>query len=186
MRFEQNLIYHIYNQGNNKQPIFFQERNYLFFLRKARTHILPFVDILCYCLMPNHFHFLVAVKKPIITLANSKTRGLNESIGLMLRSYTRAINKQEQRTGSLFRARTKAKNGWINDFLTLGSKDEHLLFKPDNDYARQCFYYIHQNPVEARLVLKPEDWTFSSARDYSQLRKGTLCNQTLAKELLFL
>ena len=185
MHFEQNLIYHIYNQGNNKEPIFFQERNYLYFLRKMRKHLLPHVNFLCYCLMPNHFHFLVVVVNPSIQLKDNKTRRLNESIGLMLRSYTRAINRQEQRVGALFRPRTKAKNGWIDEFITVGSKHEHLLFKPDNDYARTCFQYIHNNPVEAGLVTKSEKWQYSSASDYAGLRNGTLCNQVLAKELLF-
>jgi len=185
MHFEKNLIYHIYNQGNNKELIFFKERNYLYFLRKMRKHLLPHVDFLCYCLMPNHFHFLVVVKHLEIELENKQARDLNDSIGLMLRSYTRAINKQEQRVGSLFRSKTKAKNGWINDFITVGSKHEHLLFKADNDYARQCFQYIHNNPVNAGLVTKVEDWQYSSACDYAGLRNGTICNQALAKELLF-
>ena len=63
MPYEPNRIYHIYNQGNNKQPIFCKEEHYLLFLRKMRHHILPNVDFLAYCLMPNHFHWLVYVKK---------------------------------------------------------------------------------------------------------------------------
>ncbi len=41
MYFESGGIYHIYNQGNNRQVIFYNRKNYLFFLRKIRTHILP-------------------------------------------------------------------------------------------------------------------------------------------------
>ena len=55
MKFEPHTIYHIFNQGNNRQPIFFQERNYYFFLEKMKTHLLPYGDIIAYCLMPNHF-----------------------------------------------------------------------------------------------------------------------------------
>ncbi|MFZ4414303.1 MAG: hypothetical protein ACOYOV_14565, partial [Bacteroidales bacterium] len=62
MQFEQGHIYHIYNQGNNKQHIFFKRENYLFFLQKIRKHILPYADVLAWCLMPNHFHLLVYVK----------------------------------------------------------------------------------------------------------------------------
>ena len=185
MDFEKNLIYHVYNQGNNKAPIFFQDKNYLFFLKKTRVLLLPYLDFLSYCLMPNHFHFLVCVKETTLIQKNNTSRSLNLAIAILLRSYTRAINIQEQRTGSLFRAKTKAKNGFINDFITIGSKHEDLLFQPDNDYARQCFHYIHNNPVKAGLVNNPQDWKYSSASDYAGLRNGTLCNQALAKQLLF-
>lgn len=62
MHFESNHIYHIYNRGNNSQNIFFTRGNYLFFLQKIRKHILPYADVLAWCLMPNHFHLMVYVK----------------------------------------------------------------------------------------------------------------------------
>lgn len=61
MIFEPYQIYHIYNQGNNKQKIYYSDENYIFFLRKIKKHILPFADILAWCLMPNHFHLMVYV-----------------------------------------------------------------------------------------------------------------------------
>jgi len=196
MPFEANRIYHIYNQGNDKQPIFANERNYIFFLQKMRRHILPNVHFLAYCLMPNHFHWLVYIKDEACLpskTAKSKPRRTNSpveyqqelshQIRILLSSYTKAFNKQEGRSGSLFRQKTKYKDGWIDGFITVGSKKEHLLFRPDNDYARQCLDYIHQNPVKASLVGQPEAWRFSSAKDYAGLRNGTLCNQDLAKEL---
>ena len=132
MKYEPQTIYHIYNQGNNRQPIFFQEKNYIFFLNKMRTHLLPHVEILCYCLMPNHFHWLVYTKESACLPSNAvkprakynggisilkENRGnhlsddskssdkypvdyqqkLSRSIGTLLSSYTRAINKQEGR-----------------------------------------------------------------------------------------
>ncbi len=199
MQFEPHTIYHIYNQGNNRQTIFFREANYLFFLKKARRYMLPYCDILCYCLMPNHFHFLVYVREVYIdrvtpshpvnikanekSLSISKPRSFSDSIAIMLRSYTRAINKQENRSGALFREGTKAKNGIIEGFITLHSKHDDLIFGGEMRYEATCFAYIHQNPVQARLVQKPEDWLFSSAPDYAGLRNGTLCNQHLAKKL---
>ena len=183
MPFEPNRIYHIYNQGNNKELIFTKEKNYLFFIQKMRDHILPNVHFLAYCLMPNHFHWLVYIKEEAC-LPSKSVRGkprfstsenssdkfsvhyqqqLSHQIKNVLSGYTKAFNKQEGRSGSLFRQRTKYKDGWVGGFLTVGSKKEQLLFRPDNDYARQCFEYIHQNPVKAGLVEKPEDWTYSSA-----------------------
>ncbi|MBK7939218.1 MAG: hypothetical protein IPJ82_20030 [Lewinellaceae bacterium] len=55
MLYQPSTMYHIYNQGNNRQQVFFNLDNYLFFLRKIRSHLLECTDILCYCLMPNHF-----------------------------------------------------------------------------------------------------------------------------------
>lgn len=59
MRFEAANLYHIYNRGNNRQTIFFSRENYLYFLTKVKKYIYPNADILAWCLMPNHFHFLL-------------------------------------------------------------------------------------------------------------------------------
>jgi len=61
MNFEKGHLYHVYNQGNNRQKIFFQRENYAFFIQKIRTHLLPHADVVAWCLMPNHFHLLVYV-----------------------------------------------------------------------------------------------------------------------------
>jgi len=63
MQFENDSLYHIYNQGNNKQQIFFSHENYLYFLRCYKNLVSPYGDTLAYCLMPNHFHFLVYTNK---------------------------------------------------------------------------------------------------------------------------
>ncbi|MCO6475926.1 MAG: hypothetical protein J5I94_04855 [Phaeodactylibacter sp.] len=208
MEYKPHQIYHIYNQGNNKQKVFFQERNYRFFMEKMRKHLLPLVDILCYCLMPNHFHWLVYTRpeacwpskkvKPRKKYRNGANwatlplpdddhqQAISHAIGVMLGSYSRAINIQENRSGALFRPKTKAKDGWIDEFITLEGKHRDLFFRPDNDYARQCFAYIHENPKEAGLVAKAEAWLYSSARDFAGQRKRSLCNISLSRELLAL
>ena len=63
MIFEKGYLYHIYNQGNNKQNIFYNRDNYLFFLKKVNVHILPYADVLAWCLMPNHFHLMLLVNE---------------------------------------------------------------------------------------------------------------------------
>ncbi len=63
MDIQENKLYHIYNQGNNRQRIFFTTENYLFFLKKIKLHVLPYADILAWCLMPNHFHLMVYVHR---------------------------------------------------------------------------------------------------------------------------
>lgn len=93
---------------------------------------------------------------------------LKDGFRQLLSSYAQAINQQEGRSGSLFRQKTKAK----------------LQENTDERYPFSCFHYIHQNPLHAKLVGKMEDWEFSSFRDYVGIRKGSLCDQELAFELL--
>ncbi len=200
MHFEQNTIYHVYNQGNNRQRTFFKAENYLFFLRKMRTYISPYGDFLCYCLMPNHFHWLIYVREVSIPVSTSegvtpghpltypeiKHRTLNDSIAIMLRSYTRAVNIHENRSGSLFRQETKAKEGWEDPYISITHPDYGKVWQNWEMYGNTCFQYIHSNPVKANLVRQMEEWEYSSAKDFAGLRNGTLCNQALAKELLFL
>lgn len=56
------VYYHIFNRGNNRENLFFEERNYRHFLRLYAKYILPVVDTYAYCLLPNHFHLLIRVK----------------------------------------------------------------------------------------------------------------------------
>ena len=66
MNFYPDQLFHIYNQGNNRRQIFFSDGNYEFFLWKMRAYLLPFGDLVAWCLMPNHFHWLFAVKEVVI------------------------------------------------------------------------------------------------------------------------
>ena len=201
-------IYHIYNQGNNRQKIFYNRDNYLFFLQKMNDYLLPYCDVLAWCLMPNHFHWMVYVRESElesvmrrggteidrVTSNREASRGatqsrtptvsnLNQAIGIMLSSYTRAINLQQSRSGSLFRQKTKAdcitKPIEVSpSYYNLGFGTLIFIPDPDKDYPQICFNYIHQNPVKAALVKNPEDWEFSSFRDLSGLRNGKLvCRQ---------
>ena len=169
MFFIKDCSYHIYNRSN--EIVFHNRENYLFFLRKIREHILPCCDILAYCLMPNHFHLIVTVKAEgaafIDNIRLEEMQVLSRGIGTILSSYTQALNKQQGRRGSLFAHKTKAKI--LND-----SKD---------NYALNCFMYIHQNPILAKLVDKMEEWEFSSFPDYIGNRKGTLVNKQLGLDI---
>jgi len=198
MIFDQGHLYHIYNQGNNRQRIFFSRENYLFFLDKVKKHILPYADILAWCLMPNHFHFMVHVNHlelPQVTqgltssqtLSSEKMQPFNYSIGVMLRSYTRAINIQENRAGALFRQQTKA------NCLTRVDKVSKAWYQaqgvtqvtidyPDQQYPNICFNYINLNPVKDKLVKHCEDWEFSSYPDIVGLRNGMLISRERVAE----
>ena len=132
---------------------------------------MPFCDILNYCLMPNHFHFLVyATAKTLQTkmIGRQEKNIFSEGFKNLLSSYAQAINKQNKRTGSLFQQNTKAK----------------CLIEGSSNYAPVCFHYIHQNPWKAGIVSKMEEWKFSSFIDFAGLRNGTLCNKQLAFQLI--
>ncbi len=159
MRLATGFLYHIYNRGNNQQPIFLQERNYHFFIQKVAKAFSDQVDLLAFCLMPNHFHFLISTRD---SFDQAKFSG---NLRVLLSSYTRAIQKQEGFTGSLFQQNTKAKE------LTT------------NEYARACFHYIHQNPIRARLVDRIEDWPYHSFKDYWKGVPG-ICNTELGRSLI--
>ena len=128
-----------------------------------RVQLSKHIDILAYALMPNHFHLLISTKKDF-----NRTSYSND-LRILLSSYTRAINKQEGRSGSLFQQNTKSKS---------------LSIDADINYPFTCFHYIHQNAMKAGIVDKLEDWPYSSFLDYIGKRNGTLCNQSLAKRLL--
>ena len=73
MQFESDHIYHIFNRGNNSQKIFFSDENYHFFLQKLKRQILPFADVLAWCLMPNHFHLMIYVNRTEIEIENNQS-----------------------------------------------------------------------------------------------------------------
>jgi putative transposase len=174
MKAEQ--FYHIYNRGNNRQRIFLKRDNYLYFLKKIRTHLITHVHILAYCLMPNHFHVLAYSKADVVP------EEFSNDLRVMIRSYTRGINNQENRSGSLFQQNTKVK---ALNATTHGMTLSHAMSrKNEEDYLFTCFHYIHQNPMKAGLVKRMEDWEMSSFRNYAGLRDGSLCNKQLAVKLL--
>jgi len=135
-----NEFYHIYNRGNNKERIFFEEKNYTFFLERFAYFVSEGNALLhVFCLMPNHFHFLLQILD---------SRKFQKSFARFLISYVKSVNAVYGRGGHLFEGRFKAK---------LIENDEYLL---------HLSRYIHLNPVFATLVKRAEDWKFSSYRDY--------------------
>lgn len=157
--------YHIYNRANGNENIFASVENYNFFLRRYKKYLFPLVETFCYCLMPNHFHFLIKVKSEnqlmeLQDYQNSKNKSLfvSKQFSNLFSSYTQAFNKQQGRKGNLFMRPFKRKE--IQDEI----------------YFRKLVHYIHYNPVEAGLCEYPTEWVHSS---YNALisRKPTLLNR---------
>ena len=166
-----NEYYHIYNRGNNQQPIFFNHGNYLFFIQKIRDQLLPVADIITYCLMPNHFHFIIHANENSIkerkSFGGKPMQEFTYRLGILLSSYAQAINKQNNTSGSLFQQKTSAK------ILTEDTDGKKI------SYLENCFFYVHQNPKAAGLVSHLKDWMYSSYLDYVGSRNGRLCNKEL-------
>lgn len=161
--------YHVYNRANGNDLLFKSEENYRYFLQQYQKYISPITDTFCYCLMPNHFHFLLRIRslkelegffnaaeadhqgfKNLDGLSSNQKNleGLSESLtkqfSNFFNAYAKAFNKQHHRKGSLFMHPFKRKR--IND----------------ETYLRKLVHYIHLNPVEAGLSKTPEGWLHSS------------------------
>ena len=188
MYLESGNFYHIFNRGNNSQMIFFNQNNYIFFLKKINEYLSPFASIIAWCLMPNHFHLVIYLKNSHILIKSdgiTRMRTINQSIGILLRSYTRAIQKQEGQTGSLFQKHTKAKP--LVDEIKIEPAYWNTMFGTQiniaegKSYLQTCIEYVNLNPVYSDFVSEAEDWEFSSYRDYQGLRNSSILDYEIAK-----
>ncbi|MFQ6607138.1 MAG: transposase [Fidelibacterota bacterium] len=149
MKYHKEGHYHLYNRGVDRRDIFFDNRDYLFFLKRFKLFKTRYkVSVISYCLMPNHFHLFLK--------QNSEKHSIGKMIGDLTNSYTKAINVKYERIGVLFEGPTKSKSV---------EENSHFLW---------LVKYILTNPVRAGLSQKVEDWEYSSAQDLLGLRDGTL------------
>jgi REP element-mobilizing transposase RayT len=139
MELEPGGIFHLYNRSNNREIVFKQPENFDYFLKRFRHHLGEHLELLAFCLMPTHFHFLVRVK-------TRNVRKVKDKIGIWLSGYAKAINRRFERHGSLFQQHTKTR---------------HV---DDERYLKTLIAYIHNNPVRAGLVDAPEEWQYSSVQ----------------------
>ena len=169
--FAPDVYYHFYNRGNNRQTVFFQPENYLYFLGGMKKYLVPFVSVIAFCLMPTHYHVLVRIRqqtsevfKTSEVLGREVSRQVSLAMQKFLISYTKAINKRFSRVGSLFQGQFQAKP--IQTY-------SHLL---------NLCVYIHANPVKDGLVALPEDWIYSNYLEWLDQRDGTLVDQEFIQE----
>jgi REP element-mobilizing transposase RayT len=140
--------YHVYNRGCNHERIFANDGNYNFLLKRAKAILKDCpLSVIAYCLMPNHYHFL---------LRPEEDDALSRFIQRLFNSYTQAFNKQQERSGTLFEGRAKSK------------------FVDSDEYVIHLCRYIHLNPVRAGLVSNPGEWAYSNYLDWVGQRNGTL------------
>jgi REP element-mobilizing transposase RayT len=149
-------IYHIYNRGTHRAPIFREPENYLFVLRKIKSYVSElYLALLAYCLMPNHFHLLVRQD-------GDQPAGLLSQ--RVFNSYSKAYNKRYQHSGTLFQGPYRVKQV---------VQTAHLL---------HLCRYIHANPVKDGLVTEPGDWPYSNYLEWIGQRNGTLVDQAFVQE----
>ena len=93
------VVYHIYNWGNNRENIFPEERNYRYFMKLYGKYIAPIADTYAYCLLRNHFHFLIRIKDLPIDQERGCSeqprsfRHISKQFATFFGTYTKAINK---------------------------------------------------------------------------------------------
>jgi REP element-mobilizing transposase RayT len=161
--------YQIFNRGNNRENIFHEERNYDYFPRLFTKYILPIADTYAYCLLKNHFHFLIRIKddlsglKTITGLLDPTDRSglenpsdlknltglsnrseISKPFSIFFNAYAKAFNRAYARTGALF----QRPFGRI-----LIANQAHLV---------HLIAYIHQNPQKHGFVSDFREWPYSS------------------------
>lgn len=154
--------YHVYNRANGSERLFLSEENYRFFLQKYKEYISPVADTFCYCLMPNHFHFLIKIKSEEelrkINLAKD-LQGFKNLEGLRADEFEKQIAKQ---FSNFFNAYAKAFNKATNRKGSLFMHPFKRKRVSDQNYLYKLVHYIHYNPVNFTTCNLPEEWPHSS------------------------
>jgi REP element-mobilizing transposase RayT len=153
IQFVQGAYYHLYNRGAGRQSIFRSDADYhtaLYLLKEVSRACQ--VTIIAYCLLPNHFHWLV--RQDGATPVNMLPKRV-------FGSYTRTFNHRYDRSGTLFEDRFEA---------TLVDRDEYL---------RHLCRYIHANPVRHGIAAAPELWLYSNYQEWIGLRNGELVDRAV-------
>ena len=111
MKFIPENVYHVYNQGNNNQIVFSEDVHFNFFLGLYKDYVDSFCETLAWCLMHNHFHFMIYTDERCLDI--KKQGGLfldpiTNGFRKLLSTYAHEYNINNNRSGSLFRPKTKA------------------------------------------------------------------------------
>jgi putative transposase len=154
--YEEGGFSHLYNRGCNKDLIFKEKSDYENLIQRiVGSDFNKYLSIISYCLMPNHYHFLLQQKteKPI-----------SDWIRYIFSGYTQYFNHRYSRSGTLFEGRVRSR---------LITNEQYLI---------RSSLYIHHNPVAAGLVSRPELWQFSNYHEWIGLRKSKLCDYNFIHE----
>ena len=140
---ENGKYYHIYNRGINSDILFKDNDNYNYFLKLYDTHIDPIAETFAWCLMKNHFHFLIRIKE-VEEIKTAIKIQPSQSFSNLFNAYTKAFNKKYNRHGALFERPFRRK--WVNY----------------DTYFQNLIVYIHNNPVHHNICEHPLEYAWSS------------------------
>jgi putative transposase len=131
--------YHVMMRGNNREKIFTREEQKLFFIQLLKNLTKEnAIEIAAYCLMENHVHIVV----------NGEITDLSAAIKKINIKYAAKFNKETDRIGHVFQDRYKSE---------VVLNEAHLL---------QVVRYVHNNPVKSKRIKNPEDYRWSSYKEY--------------------
>jgi REP element-mobilizing transposase RayT len=154
--WQKGMYYHVYNRGARHVTIFREHTNYLFTISKIKQYSQAHkISVIAYCLMPNHYHFLL--RQDGEELAGHLPQ-------YVFNSYSKAYNKMYSHSGTLFEGRFRAKPV---------QNTGHLL---------QLCRYIHGNPVKDGIVAEPGKWPYSNYLEWIDERPGTLLDRDFIHE----
>ena len=190
--------YHIFNRGNNRETLFSNDDNYHFFLQKLEKYILSFIKIYAYCLMPNHFHFLVQVRleaeilesfKKVKGKANftklSKFSKVKESKVTDQPDYHLDINALlEERFQRFFTCYSLAYNKQQNRTGSLFEKRFKRIYIDSDNSVIKVIHYIHNNPIHHQFCRSYGDWKYSSYNAVISQEKNT-CRKRVGHTLVW-
>ena len=143
--------YHFYNRGAHRVSIFREADNYLYVLRRMKGYVREFsLAPIAYCLLPNHYHFLVRQDGEV-------PAGLLPQ--RVFNAYGKAYNRRYGHSGTLFEGAYK-----VRPVLDEG----HLL---------HLCRYIHANPVLHGITDHVEDWPYTNYLEWVGERAGTLVDR---------
>lgn len=168
--------YHVYNRGANKQNIFLEDSDYVYFLylikrhlgkepvldkyERAYRHLYSDVSLLAYCLMPNHFHLLILNKEP---------QGMEQLLRSVSTGYSMYFNKKYKRSGHVFQGVYKASMIESDKYLQHISRYIHLNPKDYKNYEYSSYRAMVQNWSVEWLDIKELMETFEGdMEDYKK------------------
>ena len=165
-KLEPGKLYHIFNKGIDGTEIFSCSKDYEHFLYLYEKHIDPCCKTYAWCLMGNHFHLLVEIRKEFdipdwkkdpTLIENSlevTSAKVTQAFSNLFNAYAQYFNHQKKRTGALFQTPFKRKE------VTNSEQFKALVF------------YIHNNPIKHGFTDKMIDYPWSSYHQITSFSKA--------------
>jgi len=155
--------FHVYNHAVGHENLFPADKDYAYFLKKIIQHVVPVSDILSFCLMPNHFHLVIRIKNPDETENFFRLKTGTEKYESQKSKNENYLEQQISKCYSnLFNTYAKYYNFHYNRTGTLFKRTFRRKKIDDLGYLKRLICYVHQNPVVAGFIDKPELWRYSS------------------------